>query len=169
MTRLSRLLLLAAFAMPLAAHAATPYGRAGLWVVTSTAQMAPIPRTQPEALSLLRGLSSSGAPVAGNLCVTDDDIGEERAPRLYDRSQDCRISVTAKTPSAMTVESVCYGTLEGKGRMQIAWQGSDHFSGSYSFRGKVYGRRAQIASSFRGDFAGVNCGGVKPFIPFIQP
>ena len=43
--------------------------------------------------------------------------------------------------------------------------GTDHYEGTYNFKGTMEGQVQEISTSYSGDFVKADCGNVKPFGP----
>ena len=149
-------------ATPCAALAA--HGKAGLWNVATTMNMAV---TLPPAV--LAKMKAAGAKmpdahtVTSQVCMTQADVDAAIPPTLDNRDMHCATHVTSQSTSAMTADLVCRdGAMAGTGHTQIAYRGAEHFAGSYSFSGKMQGRPVSTSSTFRGDWVGADCGAVKP-------
>jgi hypothetical protein len=78
---------------------------------------------------------------------------------------DCTNRVVSERGGRVVLENICHGPLEGVGRVQLLWQGNQHFDGSYDFKGKFRGNAAWMKSSFSADWQGDSCRGVRLFIP----
>jgi hypothetical protein len=121
---------------------ATPHGKPGLWIITSTMKMANMPQIPPEALAAMK---ARGMKIPGS--------GDE----------NCTPHVVSQTANSITTDIVCHGTMEGTGRSQISWRGDSHYEGSYEFKGAMHGQPNQISTHYTGDFVKADCGSVKPF------
>ena len=159
--------LLCAAALVLAPGAALAGpGRAGLWNIATTMNMAiSLP---PAALARMK---ASGAKIPGprtvtsQVCMTQAQVDAATPPPVAGRQRDCSTHVTARSATAMTADMVCKGPMAGTGHIQVAYQGAEHYAGSYSFAGTQQGRPVRNSMRFRGDWVQADCGAVKPAAP----
>lgn len=128
------------------------HGKAGLWRVTATTDMAMAGVTPPKAQSHV-----------SRMCMSQAEVDDDAPPHIDPASTGCQTRVTAKTPSALTAEMVCSGALKGKGNLQIVYRGDEHYAGTYSFKGTVEGNASTITTSFKGDWMKADCGKIKPY------
>ena len=155
--------ILLAPAAALAAH-----GKAGLWNISTTMQMANMPQMPPEAMAMMksRGMSvpgMGGAPIVSQICMTQDQVNADKMPSTNAYEESCTSKVLSQTPSAVTAETTCHGRMEGVGRMQMSWRGNEHYEGTYNFKGSMRGRPQEMTSHYTGDFVKADCGAVKPY------
>lgn len=142
------------------------HGKAGLWNVTTTMNMAM--SLPPAALAQMKasGMKMPGArTVASQMCMTQAEVDAGVPPAMHDRSMDCDTHVTSQTASSMTADMVCRGRMNGTGHTQIAYKGNEHYAGSYSFNGAMEGQPISNSMTFRGDWLKADCGAVKPYTP----
>jgi len=163
-----RRVFLFAFAVSLiAAPSAWAAGKAGLWTMTTTWQFGM--RIVPPAIAALVRQQklvppTNGQPFAHYMCMTGAEADGSQPIHFNNRELDCVNRTVSTKGSAMLVESVCHGPLEGVGRAQISWRGNQHFEGRYEFKGSFRGEASRMSSSFSADWAGSDCRGVRPFI-----
>jgi hypothetical protein len=143
-------------------------GKAGLWQVATTYQFGM--RVVPPALVALARAQGLKPPVTGqtfthHICMTAYEAEGKQPLHLNSRDLDCATRVVSFKGARMVLESICHGPLEGVGRSQILWRGSDHFEGSYDFKGKFRGDPTRMSSGFSADWQGDDCRGVRPYIP----
>lgn len=139
------------------------HGKAGLWNVTTTMNMAMA--LPPAALAQMKkaGMKLPAAQtMTSQMCMTQADVDAGAPPAMADHDQHCITHVTAQSASSMSSEMVCKGRMAGIGRTQIAYSGAEHYAGSYSFSGKLDGSRVNSSMNFRGDWVKADCGKVKP-------
>jgi hypothetical protein len=155
---------------PVAAWAA--HGRAGLWNISTTMDMAmpQMPQMPPEAMAMMkaRGMKMpgmGGAPIVTQICMTQEEVTADRIPSMNNREENCTTKVLSQTITSVTAETTCHGRMEGMGRMQMTWRGNDHYEGTFSFKGSMEGRPHQMTTRYTGDFVRVDCGSVKPYLP----
>jgi hypothetical protein len=161
---LAVLLVLLAPGAALAGH-----GKAGLWNVSTSMTMPDMPQMPPEAAAMMKqqGLKMpmGGEPVTTRICMSQAEVDADTPPRTGDREMHCDTHMISKTPSSMTAETVCGGKMQGTGHLQVSYSGTEHYSGSYSFKGTMDGRPQEMTSSFKGDWVKADCGAVKPSMP----
>ena len=144
------------------------HGRAGLWNISTTMQMANMPEMPPEAMAMMksRGMSMpgmGGAPIVTQICMTQDEVNADKPPQMKNNEENCTTKVLNQTSSSMTAETTCHGRMEGVGRMQMSWRGNEHYEGTYSFKGSMQGRPHEMNTRYIGDFVKADCGSVKPY------
>jgi len=131
----------------LAAH-----GKAGLWRIRSTTAME------------MKGVAPSGAHShTSHMCMSQAEVDADTPPHIDQTATGCQTHVTSATPSALTADLVCDGSLKGQGHMQIVYRGDAHYAGTYSFHGAVEGNDSTMTTSFKGDWLKADCGRVKPY------
>lgn len=165
-TLVSGLIATAILLAPAAAWAA--HGRAGLWNISTTMEMANMPQMPPEAMAMMksRGMSMpgmGGAPIVTQICMTQDEVNAGKLPQMKNHEENCTTKVLNQTSTSVTAESTCHGRMEGVGRMQMSWRGNEHYEGTYSFKGSMHGQPQEMTSHYTGDFVKADCGAVKPY------
>jgi hypothetical protein len=159
------LCLTAALLMVSTGAAFARHGKAGLWDVSTTMNMAIT--MPPEALAQMKkaGVSMPTAQTfKSQTCMTQAEVESDKPPQMSRNDMGCETHVTSQTATSMTAEMVCKsGEMQGTGHVQIAYDGAEHYSGSYEFKGNVQGNTSSMSSSFRGDWVKADCGSVKPF------
>jgi len=150
---------------PIAAFAA--HGRAGLWTVTSTMEMKGMPQMPPEAMAMMkaRGMAMPGSPMTMQMCMTQEQVNADKPPSTRNEDVSCDTKVLSSTPTAMHTQITCKGRVNGTGDMQMSWRGTDHYEGTYSFKGESGGRPQDMTTHYSGDFVKADCGSVKPYGP----
>ena len=173
MQRKYTLVLIAALGLaPVAALAA--HGKAGLWTISSTMQMANMPQMPPEAMAMMksRGMKipgMGGAPMVTQICMTQEQVNTDKLPAMNGREESCTNKVLSQTPTSVTAETTCHGRMDGVGHMQISWRGNEHYEGSYSFKGTMEGHPQEMSTHYTGDFVKADCGAVKPYSARAMP
>jgi hypothetical protein len=167
MTRkLASVLIATTILMP-AAALAVPHGKPGLWKITTTMQMAAMPKMPPEVMEMMkkRGMNipQPGQPITNQICMTPEQAAMDRPPDMSREGVKCTPHVLNQTANSATTEIVCHGTMEGTGRSQISWRGDSHYEGSYSFTGSMHDQPNNMSSTYIGDWVSADCGSVKPF------
>jgi hypothetical protein len=156
-------LLLVAPGAALAGH-----GKAGLWTITTSMNMAEMPQMPPEVAAMMkqRGMKmpGMGEPITSQICMTQEEVDSDVPPRFSNRAEDCQTHVISKTATSMSADMVCSGRMQGTGHLQISYSSAEHYQGSYSFRGNMEGQPNAMSSSFKGDWVKADCGSIKPFV-----
>ena len=164
----SGLIVAAIVLAPAAALAA--HGKPGLWTISSTMQMANMPQMPPEAMAMMkaRGMSMpgmGGSPIVTQICMTQEQVNTDKLPATNSHEESCTNKVLSQTPTSVTAETTCHGRMDGVGHMQISWRGSEHYEGSYNFKGMMEGHPQEMSTHYTGDFVKADCGTVKPAMP----
>jgi hypothetical protein len=164
---LSGLIAGAVLLVPVAAWAA--HGRAGLWTISTTMEMANMPQMPPEAMAMMKSrgmqMPGMGKPFVSQICMTQDQVKADRMPAMNRQEINCTPKILNQTSSSVTTEVTCHGTMEGVGRSQMNWRGNEHYEGTYSFKGSMHGHAQDMSTHYTGDFVKADCGAVKPFTP----
>lgn len=154
--------------MPAAAMAA-PKGKPGLWNITTTMEMAAMPKLPPEVMAMMkkRGMPGMGGePVKSQICMTQQEISKDAMSQMQRQNGlTCTTRVISQSASSATSEITCHGTMEGTGRSQMSWRGDSHYDGSYNFKGTMRGQPHSVGTRYTGDWVKADCGSVKPFDP----
>jgi hypothetical protein len=145
------------------------HGRAGLWNISTTMEMANMPQMPPEAMAMMKSrgiqIPGMGKPFTSQMCMTQDEVNADKMPAMKNREENCTTKVLNQTSSSVTAETTCHGRMDGVGRTQMSWRGNEHYQGTYSFKGNMEGRPQEMTSHYTGDFVKADCGAVKPFMP----
>jgi hypothetical protein len=158
--------LIAAVIVLLPAAAFAAHGRAGLWNVTSTMQMANAPQMPPEAMAMMKSrgmkMPGMGQPMTMQMCMTQEQVNGDVPPAMHNRGENCSAKVLSQTATSMKSEVTCHGRMEGVGHAEMNWRGNEHYEGTYNFKGTMEGRPQDISTRYSGDFVKADCGSVKP-------
>jgi len=138
------------------------HGHAGLWNVSTTMDMGvTIP---PEAVAQMKAMGMSmpsAQTVSSQVCMSQADVDSDKPPPAGADDSGCTTRVTSQTASTMNAQMVCDGKMKGTGQMQVAYAGTDHYSGSFSFQGTMEGHSSKMSSMFKGDWLKADCGAIK--------
>jgi hypothetical protein len=149
---------------PVAAYAA--HGRPGLWKITSDTKLAAMPKMPPEAMAMMKArgmqMPGMGQPIVTQICMTQEEVNMDHPPAMDRDGQSCTSKVLSQSATAVSTEVTCHGRVDGKGRAQVSWRGTDHYQGTYNFKGTMEGKVQEISTSYTGDFVKSDCGAVKP-------
>ena len=145
--------------MALAGH-----GKAGLWNVSTTMNMAM--QMPPEAMAQMKKMGvtmPSARTFASQICMTQAEVDSDKLPPMGKCDSGCTSHIVSQTGYSMAAQTVCNGEMKGTGQMQISYSGAEHYTGSYSFKGNMSGQPMDTSSSFKGDWEKADCGAVKPY------
>lgn len=160
--RLFSLCGIALAALCLSDPALAKHGKAGLWNVTSTTEMA----FPPEAVAAMKraGMAMPGTkPVTAQMCMSQAEVDSARPPHLDRTATGCDTKIVKETAAAMTATMICKGNMRGTGTIQVTYKGETQYAGSYSFKGTSGGRPVDMTTRFRGNWVKADCGNVKPY------
>lgn len=150
--------------LPAAALAA--HGKAGLWNITSTMEMANMPQMPPQAMAMMKSrgmqMPGMGQPMTTQICMTQEQVSGDVPPAMHNRAMDCTTKLLSQTATSVKSEVTCHGRMEGVGHAEISWRGNEHYEGTYNFKGTMEGRPQEISTRYSGDFVKADCGAVKP-------
>ena len=115
MTRkLASTLIAAANFMP-AAVLAVPHGKLGLLNMTTTMQMASMPKMPPEVMEMMkkRGMNMPmpGQPMTSQMCMTVEQAALDTPPNMDREGVKCTPHVLNQTSSSASTEIVCHGLM----------------------------------------------------------
>ncbi len=142
------------------------HGKAGLWNVSTTMNMAM--QMPPEAMAQMKKMGvamPSARTFASQICMSQAEVDSDKLPPMGKSDSGCTSHIVSQTGSAMKAQTVCNGDMKGTGQMQISYSGAEHYVGSYSFKGNMSGQPMDTSSSFKGDWVKADCGAVKPYSP----
>ena len=128
------------------------HGKAGLWNITATTDMAMTGMKMPGAQSHI-----------SQMCMSQEEVDTDAPPHIDQMATGCTTHVTSATSSSMTAKMVCSGNLKGDGHMQIVYRSAEHYAGTYSFKGAVEGNPSTMTTSFKGDWVKADCGDVRAY------
>ncbi len=137
-------------------------GKAGLWNVTSTTDIA-MPAQTLAAMKKAGVKMPVGQPVTVQMCMSQAEVDSDRPPQMDRQATGCETRIVKRTASAMTASMVCKGNLKGTGTIQITYDGAERYAGSYSFKGATGGQATDVTTRFRGQWLKADCGKVKPY------
>ena len=166
---MTRKIILLGCAMALASSGAAlaGHGKAGLWNVTTSMTMPNMPQMTPEMMAMMkqRGVKmpGTGEPITSQVCMTQADVDSDIPPRTGGHEESCTNNITSKTATSISADMVCSGRMQGTGHLQVSYNGAEHYTGSYNFKGTAEGHPADMTSNFKGDWVKADCGAVKPF------
>ena len=163
-----KILLLSAALLPLAPGLAlAAHGKAGLWNVSTTTDMAMAMPPEAAAQMKAMGIKMPNAhTITTQICMTQAEVDADKPPQMGRDQSGCTTRLLSQSAGAMKAEMVCSGpTMKGNGQIEVAYTGAEHYAGSYNFKGTMEGQPANMSSRFSGDWVKADCGAVKPFSP----
>lgn len=158
-------------ALPLAAFAS--HGKAGLWDVTVTMNMAgggmampdlsklpPDQRAMVEAQMKKSGVSMNGNSITSQHCMTAAEVAQDKPPAMQ-HMKDCTMQNMTTSGGMMSVDMVCStADMNGKGHVSVSYSGDSNYTGSMVFNGTAQGHPINMNNTFSGHWVSANCGGV---------
>ncbi len=144
----------------LAAPALANHGKVGLWNVTSTLEIT-LPADVAKAARSPRMIAP--APVTVQMCMSKEEVEADTPPHVDRGATGCDTKLVAQTADFMRARMMCKGQLKGTGTIEIYYKGTEHYNGSYSFKGTSYGRPTDTRTTFKGDWVKADCGKVQPY------
>ncbi len=144
-----------------AAPALANHGKVGLWNVTSSVAITLPPELAAEMKK--SGTVMPTKPVTVQMCMSREEVESNAPPHIDSGATGCVTKLVSQSASAMRANVVCSGQLKGSGSIAVAYQGAEHYSGSYNFKGTSYGSSTNMTTTFKGDWVKADCGKVKPY------
>lgn len=132
------------------------HGKAGLWNVTSTTDMAMATKPGAQAMKMPTAHSV-------HMCMSQAEVDSDTPPHIDQNNTGCETRILSQTPASMAAETTCNGSLKGTGHMQVSYSGAEHYKGTYDFKGSVEGNPTEMSTSFSGDWIKADCGSVRPY------
>jgi hypothetical protein len=152
-------------AMALASH-----GKAGLWQITVTMDMAGMPAMPdmsslpPEAQARMKAMQMqmSGHSMSIQHCMTAQEVSMEKPDfSKMGHNKDCSATNVQVSGHAFSADMVCKGgDFVGNGHMQVAFDSDEHYSGSSTMSGDAHGHPMNVKESFDGKWISADCGSV---------
>ena len=137
------------------------HGKAGLWNVTSTTDMNMV--MPPQVAAQMKGMRMPPQSHTSQMCMSQEEVDSGDAPHIDQAATGCVTKVTSATASDMTAAMTCNGRLKGTGQMRISYSGTEHYTGTYDFKGTVEGNATTMNTHFKGDWVKADCGAIKPY------
>jgi hypothetical protein len=158
--------LIAAAIILLPAAALAGHGKAGLWNITSSMEMANMPQMPPGAMAMMKArgmkMPGMGQPMTSQICMTQEQVNGDMPSAMRNHEENCSAKVLSQSASSMKSEVTCHGRMEGVGHAEMSWRGNEHYEGTYNFKGSMEGHPQNISTRYSGDFVKADCGAVKP-------
>ena len=139
----------------LAAH-----GKAGLWNVSTTLNDALSPAAMAQ-LQKMGATMESRNTIRTQMCMTQAQVDSDTPLHMDKNNAGCTTRVTSMTATGMTSDMVCTGTIKGTGHIAVAYQGAEHYTGTYSFT-QTGNDKPDTSYNLKGDWVKADCGAVQP-------
>jgi hypothetical protein len=146
----------------LSAPAFAKHGKAGLWSVTSTTEIA-YPPALAAAMKKEGQPLPAPKPVTFPMCMSQAEVDSDSPPHMDRAATGCDTRIVKQTPGAMTASMLCKGSMKGTGTIQVSYAGAEHYSGFYSFKGSSSGNPIDMTTRFKGDWVKADCGKTQPY------
>jgi len=152
-------------AAPLVAIAS--HGKAGLWDVTVTMNMAgmpQMPQMTPEQMAKMKEMGvqmpgmGGGHSMTTQHCMTAEEVNSDKPPPVHNR--DCTVSNSKIVGQTFSADMTCNGEMQGTGHMSVTYDSTEHYSGKMDFSGTSHGHHADMTNSFEGRWVSADCGTV---------
>lgn len=139
------------------------HGKAGLWTVSSTTDMNMAMPPEVAARIKEMHMQMPSNTHTSQMCMSQEEVDSSSPPHIDQAGTGCTTKVLSATASGMTAAMTCNGRLKGTGQMQISYTGTEHYAGTYSFKGSVEGNPTAMMTHFKGDWVKADCGAIKPY------
>ena len=149
-------------ALLLSSPAWAGHGKAGLWNVTSTTEIA----YPPELVAAMKKSGQSlppPRPTTFPMCMSQAEVDSDQPPHLDRAATGCVTKIVKRTATEMTASMACKGAMKGAGAIQVTYNGAEHYAGSYSFKGSASGNPVDTMTRFKGDWVKADCGKLQPY------
>jgi len=169
--RVSKRILIASCGIAALAVAAAPaiaaHGKAGLWSVTVTTDMAGMPnmpdmsKLPPEAQAAMRahGVTMNGHTITAQHCMTQAQVDSNGPPPMRNR-KECTMANMTNGTNSFSADLTCTGEMTGTGHIQVSWDAPEHYAGKTSISGTANGHPFSTTTSFEGHWVGADCKGI---------
>ncbi|HUJ47721.1 MAG TPA: DUF3617 domain-containing protein [Rhizomicrobium sp.] len=171
--RVSKRILIAGCGIAALAVAAVPaiagHGKAGLWDVTVTLDMAGMPNMpdmsklppQAQAAMRARGVTMGGHTVTAQHCMTQAQVDANGPPPMRQQRKECTVSNMKTGPGTYSADMTCAGNVTGTGHIQVSWDSPEHYAGKTTISGTTSnGHPFSSTTSFEGHWVGADCKGI---------
>jgi hypothetical protein len=102
-------------------------------------------------------------PVTVQMCMSKEEVESDVPPHLDSAATGCDTKLVSQTAGAMRANIICKGQMKGTGSIAITYNGPEHYTGTYSFKGTSYGHATSMTTRFKGDWVKADCGKVPPY------
>ena len=156
--------ILALAAVP--AIAIAGHGKAGLWSITVTMNMAGMPdmsKLPPEAQAAMRAhgvtMSGGGHTMTVQHCMTQAEVDAIKPPPMRN-GQNCKMSNLKTEGQSFSADLACTGTMNATGHFEISYDSPEHYTGKTSFTGSDNGHPISNTTTMEGHWVSADCKGV---------
>lgn len=169
--RVSKRIVIAGCGIAALAVAAVPaiagHGKAGLWSVTVTTDMAGMPnmpdmsKLPPEAQAAMRahGVTMNGHTITAQHCMTQAEVDANGPPPMRNH-KECTMANMKTGPGTYSADMTCTGNMTGTGHVQVSFDSAEHYAGKTTLSGTANGHPVNMTTSFEGHWVGADCKGV---------
>ena len=152
---------LAALAL-VAVPAIASHGKAGLWSVTISMNMAGMPdmsKLPPQAQAAMRahGITMNGRSMTVTHCMTPEEVNADH-PQMRNE-KECKLSNVSTSAGSFSADMTCSGNMNGTGHMQFVWDSPEHYTGKQSITGTAQGQPINETSTFDAHWVSADCKG----------
>jgi hypothetical protein len=144
-----------------AGPAAADHGKAGLWNVTVTRNMAgmpDMPKLPPEAQAAMRAHGMGGHSMTVQHCMTPQEVKDDH-PHMRNE-QACKMSNVKTGAGLFSADLSCSGMMQGSGRVEFVFDSPEHYSGKQSMTGTSQGHPVNETTTFDAHWVGADCKGM---------
>lgn len=141
------------------------HGKAGLWGVTVTMNMAGMPdmsKLPPEAQAAMRahGVTMGGGhTMTVQHCMTQAEVDANKPPPMRNQ-KDCKMTNIKAGGQTFSADMVCTGEMNANGHFDIAYDSPEHYTGKVSFTGTQDGHPINSTTTMEGRWVSADCKGV---------
>jgi hypothetical protein len=143
--------------------AVADHGKAGLWNITVSMNMAGMPdmsKLPPEAQAAMRahGMSMNGHSMTVQHCMTPEEVKNDH-PHMRNE-QACKMSNVKTGAGLFSADLSCSGEMQGAGHVEFVFDSPEHYSGKQSMTGTSQGHSIDETTSFDAHWVGADCKGL---------
>lgn len=147
--------------VPPAAFAA--HGKAGLWDVTVSMQMAGMPQMSPEDMVRMKAMGMQMPDrntITTQHCMTAAEVNSDQLSSGSAAQQGCAMRNMKTAGHTFSGDMICTGARQGEGHMEITYDSPEHYKGNMTFSGTAGGQPANITYMYEGKWTSPDCGSV---------
>lgn len=142
------------------------HGKAGLWNVTISTNMAgagmpDMSKLPPEAQAAMRahGVTMNGNTMSVQHCMTQAEVDSNGPPRTGNQ-KECTMSNMKVGGNSYSADMTCHGQMTGTGHVQFTYDSAEHYTGKTTMVGTMQGHPVNTSTTFEGRWASADCKGV---------
>jgi hypothetical protein len=151
-----------------AAADAAPWGKPGLWQMSTTMQteMPGMPKLTAQQLAQMKKMGikmpAAGEPIETKVCETAADVASFDASR-YNNHSGCKQTSMTRTGNHIHTTVACDGDMKGNGFSDVTLAGDGQYSSTFAFKGVSHGHPVDMKVATDAKWLGKHCGAIKPF------